>query len=211
MIYDPPLRFESAAPPRRRRRHLLIPALAAAVLLGAGTGLLIRPGQPLSDTPGAPPGASPIPSAGMQIVPGPPSVPAGPPLEVLKPFAAKPLAAPPTIGAARPLARIAARTEATSIPASLQAETQPSFDCASAIGAAETLVCADPRLASADRRMARAWRRAVELGAPTWRLRRDQRDWMIAREAAARDAPDEVADLYDQRIRELEALSPPSP
>ena len=204
MIYDPPLRFESAAPPRRHRRHLLIPGLAAALLLGAGAGFLTRPERPPSD---APPGASPIPSAGMQIVPGPP--PAAPPLEILKPFAARPSADPPAIGAAT----TSALSEATAVPAtaSLQADTQPSFDCASAIGAAETLVCSDPRLAAADRRMARAWRRAVELGAPTWRLRRDQRDWMIAREAAARAAPDEVADLYGQRIRELEALSPPSP
>ena len=192
MIYDPPLRFDSAAPPRRRR-HLLLSGLVAAVFLGAGTGLLSRP--VISEQAHPPSGASPIRSAGVQIVPGPPSLPAGPPLEVLKPFAAKPPAAAP----------------ATAIPASLQAETQPSFDCASAIGAAETLVCADPRLAAADRRMARAWSRAVQLGAPTWRLRRDQRDWMIAREAAARDAPDEVADLYGQRIRELEGLSPSSP
>ena len=211
MIYDPQLRFESVAPPRRRRRHLLLSGLTAAAFLGAGTGLLSRPA--ISEQAHPPPGASPIPSAGMQIVPGPPSIPAGPPLEVLKPFAAKPSAEPPAIGAAATPATTGATTGATAIPAtaSLRAESQPTFDCASAIGAAETLVCADPRLAAADRRMARAWRRAVQLGAPTWRLRRDQRDWMIAREAAARDAPDEVADLYDQRIRELEALSPPSP
>lgn len=151
-----------------------------------------------SDPPGPPQRAAPIPAAGMRIVPAPLAAPAGPPLEVLKPFAAESPPAP---------ANDATLSPAVAAGASLQTDSQPTFDCASAVGAAETMICADPRLAAADRRMARAWRRALDAGAPAWRLRRDQRDWMIAREAAARSAPEEVAELYNQRIAELEALA----
>jgi uncharacterized protein len=103
----------------------------------------------------------------------------------------------PTVAATGPIAS----------PAPQPPEIQASFDCAEALGEAEILVCSDPRLAAADRRMARALRAALDAGAPAWRLRRDQRDWLAARDAAAREAPGEVAGLYGQRIEELESIA----
>lgn len=69
---------------------------------------------------------------------------------------------------------------------------------------AEALLCENPQLAAADRRLARAYREAAEAGAPEWRLRRQQNRWLAARERAAEEAPWAVAEVYDARIAELE-------
>lgn len=69
---------------------------------------------------------------------------------------------------------------------------------------AEALICENPQLAAADRRLARAYREAAEAGAPEWRLRRQQNRWLAARERAAEEAPWAVAEVYDARIAELE-------
>lgn len=69
---------------------------------------------------------------------------------------------------------------------------------------AEALLCDNPQLAAADRRLARAYREAAEAGAPEWRLRRQQNRWLAARERAAEEAPWVVGEVYDARIAELE-------
>jgi uncharacterized protein len=66
------------------------------------------------------------------------------------------------------------------------------------------MVCADPRLAARDRRLTRAYRRALESGVPRGELRDEQADWDDIREDAARVSPEALAQVYDQRIRELE-------
>jgi uncharacterized protein YecT (DUF1311 family) len=81
------------------------------------------------------------------------------------------------------------------------ARTQPA--CA-AESRADALVCADPRLAAADRRLARAYRQAEAAGVEPGRLQRQQARWRAAREAAAEQAPGAVAQVYDARIAELE-------
>nr|QQZ50687.1 hypothetical protein JKL49_04400 [Phenylobacterium glaciei] len=68
------------------------------------------------------------------------------------------------------------------------------------------MVCNDAGLAAQDRRLAASFRRALESGVPPWRLRRQQQSWLDAREDAARNEPGAVADLYDQRIRELDEV-----
>lgn len=81
----------------------------------------------------------------------------------------------------------------------------PSFDCRFARTRAELMVCEDPRLAAADRRLAAAYRRAMDSGVPSGRLRRQQDRWLAARERAA-VSPEAVHMVYQQRIAELESL-----
>lgn len=82
---------------------------------------------------------------------------------------------------------------------------RPSFDCRYARSRSELMVCEDPGLAAADRRLARAYRRALDAGAPYSALRRQQDRWMAARERAA-VSPEAVRMVYQQRIEELEQL-----
>lgn len=72
---------------------------------------------------------------------------------------------------------------------------------------ADVLVCENPSLQAAERQMARAYRQAEDAGVPSQRLRSQQRRWLAARSAAARDNPWAVRDVYDARIAELEELS----
>jgi hypothetical protein len=83
----------------------------------------------------------------------------------------------------------------------------PSFNCAYARSPAERMICGDAQLASLDRQMSRAYRRALDVGVPRHILDRQQAVWMSARERAAEDGPAAVADVYGQRIAELEGLA----
>jgi uncharacterized protein YecT (DUF1311 family) len=83
---------------------------------------------------------------------------------------------------------------------------RPSFDCRYARSRSEQMVCSDPGLAAADRRLARAFRQAVDNGAPYDRLRAQQNRWLAARERAA-VSPAAVGMVYEQRIAELERMS----
>jgi uncharacterized protein YecT (DUF1311 family) len=65
------------------------------------------------------------------------------------------------------------------------------------------LVCADPMLSAADRRLQRAYRQAQSAGVPEWRLRSQQERWLAARSAAAREAPWAVHEVYQARLAEL--------
>jgi uncharacterized protein YecT (DUF1311 family) len=83
----------------------------------------------------------------------------------------------------------------------------PSFDCRYARSRAEDMVCADPGLARADRVLERSYARAVAFGVPRRMLRDEQDDWLAIRESAARYSRSAVADVYRQRIRELNAMA----
>ncbi|HEY8615302.1 lysozyme inhibitor LprI family protein [Phenylobacterium sp.] len=83
----------------------------------------------------------------------------------------------------------------------------PSFNCRYARSPSERLVCSDPELAAADRRLARAYNRAVAAGIPARELRAEQDDWLSIREQAARRSPRAVASVYEQRIQELNELA----
>ncbi len=83
----------------------------------------------------------------------------------------------------------------------------PSLDCRQARTAAERVVCADPVLAEADQRLASAYAQALAAGVPGWRLERQQRRWLRAREDAAHAAPAAVAEVYAARIAELEDMA----
>ncbi|HWD28842.1 MAG TPA: DUF3298 domain-containing protein [Rhizomicrobium sp.] len=62
----------------------------------------------------------------------------------------------------------------------LVALTQPSFDCAKAHSPLEKIICTDPKLAAADRKMADAYRAALSRVSPDGRqaLRDGQRQWL---------------------------------
>ena len=77
--------------------------------------------------------------------------------------------------------------------------------------AAERMLCADPELADFDREMRRDLREAARAGVPPEDLRLGQEDFARRRDAAARRSPDAVAEVYDQRIVELERMISDAP
>jgi uncharacterized protein YecT (DUF1311 family) len=83
------------------------------------------------------------------------------------------------------------------------AQARPSFDCTTARVRAEQIVCSDPQLAAADRRMARAFREARVAGVPYGVLAAQQQRWYRDRDRA--DTPEALAQTYDQRIAELQS------
>lgn len=87
-----------------------------------------------------------------------------------------------------------------------KAGTKAASRCASADPGANA-VCADRSLQAADRELARAYRQAEAAGAPPWRLQEQQRRWIAARAAAAREAPWAVRDVYQARIAELRDMT----
>lgn len=65
------------------------------------------------------------------------------------------------------------------------------------------LVCADPSLSAADKRLSMAYSEAEAAGVSPSQLKRQQARWLQARSAAAREAPWAVHDVYLARIAEL--------
>lgn len=185
-------------------RPMVLAGIGGACVLGLALGLLARP-QLAEDT-RTPGSMKPVEQVRIEVDRDEP-LPAvsGGKLELLPaglkaPRAAPALPAPPP--AALPVSEIQPPARPTRPMA-----RGPSFDCARSASAAEELVCNDEMLAAQDRRLASAWNRAMESGVPMHRLRRQQQRWLDAREDAARHAPEEVADLYDQRIQELDEVA----
>lgn len=180
-------------------RPMVLAGVGGACVLGLAIGLLARP-QLATDTrePGS---MKPVEQMQIEIDRDEP-LPAvkGAKLELLPPGLTVPRPTTPT-----PPARVLPPREIA--PPARPLARGPSFDCADSASAAEELVCGDAALAAQDRRLADAWRRALDAGVPMHRLRRQQQRWLDAREDAARHAPDEVADLYDQRIQELDEVA----
>lgn len=215
---DGDLRLRQDAPPPGRRRPLglWIAGGAGLAVVGALALGLALPGEPPDM---AAPGAETLDIQVAERPAGPATTPApGAPLDVLPQDMAQ--AAPhnpPPEPAPQPDAPLAQAPEPPPFaaedlrqPASLA--FSPSFDCRRARTPAERVVCADPVLAEADQQLAAAYEQALAAGIPDWRLERQQRRWLRAREDAARDAPAAVAEVYAARIAELQdqaALAPP--
>lgn len=102
----------------------------------------------------------------------------------------------------------AARDPSQSAP---PARARPSVDCRDARSYGQRMVCEDPALAAADRRMNRAYARALAAGVPADELQAEQNDWLSIREDAARRSPDAVRSIYEQRIDDLRALATDGP
>ena len=188
------------------RQQVFAAGLVIVPILAAGLGYLASPKldthapmQPVAGTPmqivvGTAPGG---PSAAPVAAPGAP-------LQTLPPDMARAAAANAQaagIGSTTPQAQNGAAITPVSLPAR---QPTASFTCDGALSQAEAMVCGDPGLAAADRRMQRSWRRALESGADPDDLRHDQRDWLRARDEAAADGPQAVAALYNQRIQDLD-------
>jgi len=87
------------------------------------------------------------------------------------------------------------------------APVRPSFDCRGPLTRAQQMVCGDARLAAADRRLSQAYAAALAAGGPHDQLRSEQGDWLAIREDAARYSNRAMLNIYEQRTRELEALT----
>jgi uncharacterized protein YecT (DUF1311 family) len=87
------------------------------------------------------------------------------------------------------------------------APLRTTFDCRNAPTRARAMVCRDAGLAAMDRRMKEAYAAAVAAGAPREELAADQEDWLGVREDAASYSRRAVADIYRQRIDELDAMA----
>lgn len=223
---DADLEAAPAAPPRRRRSTLvlMLAGVAGALVLGVLFGLWARPELIGSKPAATPPAAADPGAAQVPLVVAPPAESEPPPrapgrLETLPPEMA---AAARTQGlpsmAPEPGAETAEPSAAARGSASPEAAESPpspryvsSFDCATARPGAEEMVCEDPALAAADRRMARAYRRAMRSGVDPDELRQEQRDWTAIREDAAMHSHEALAQVYDQRIEELNRIAEAAP
>ena len=216
---DDTLRLQPTEPtPKRTRpRALWIAVGGGLALVGALALGLALPGEPPDM---AAPGAETLDIQVAARQQPPPAPAPGTPLEVLPEAMAKaaPHNPPPT-PPPRPDPDLAQAPrapeappwteEALRRPASMVAPA--TFDCRRARTPAERVVCADPALAQADQDLAAAYDQALAAGVPDWRLERQQRRWLRAREDAARDAPGAVAEVYAARIVELQALADLAP
>ncbi|WP_411288095.1 lysozyme inhibitor LprI family protein [Phenylobacterium sp.] len=104
------------------------------------------------------------------------------------------------------LAKAAAKLEARSTKGAGPIRVAKLDRCA-ASDAGVALVCGNPELGAADRRLQRAYRDAEAAGVPASALQRQQQRWIAARSAAAREAPWAVRDVYQARIAELDDLT----
>lgn len=81
-------------------------------------------------------------------------------------------------------------------------DDQPSFDCDRADTSVLALICSEPELAEADRRLASAYQLALERSDRPSDIRGRQRAWLRARAEAEAEVPG-LLQLYEVRIREL--------
>ena len=208
---------------------VVVSGVAVALVLGLGVGYFARPdlaGPDFAPKPMAP--AAPGAQQGLTIQAGAPQAPpaaiphpAGK-LQVLPPDMAEAaqravLAAAPAAPAVRDVSDVVADPAPPPVAAADPRFASPRMaalagPCPGAAGRAAQMVCSDPDLSAADREMTRTYRRALRSGAqPPDQIRADQRDWLAAREEAARRSPREVARLYDQRIDELNEIADDGP
>jgi uncharacterized protein YecT (DUF1311 family) len=223
-----------APPPRRRlrlppmtRRNLAI-GTAAALVLGIAGGLLLRPdlgSKGYSDStarPGQavpievnhpPPLPAPTSSGKLEVLPPEQAAAARaavapPPVAPVAPSVSYVPAGPPPLPAVSPSAALTPPPAVRQPPPLQAAPPRAGADCSGARSPAEAMVCGDPDLTAADRELNRAYQRALRSGAaPPGALRADQRDWLAIREQAARRSPRAVAQVYQQRIDELNAVA----
>ncbi len=84
--------------------------------------------------------------------------------------------------------------------------TGPSFNCAKVISPVEKIVCADPALASLDRRLLVRYKRGLEASADLEALKASQRRWLNAIRNGCTTAPC-IKKAYERRIVVLEKLA----
>jgi uncharacterized protein YecT (DUF1311 family) len=217
---DEPLRLtldrprRDVRPPRRRAWPIAalagvgVLALAAVVFVAAeqanrrDEAAIRKAGPQLQvDASALPP--APLPQAALdapklQVLPDLPPTPIAPPASDFADPTEEP-ALPQVVEPAAP------DEPAPSAEAAGRDANQP--DCRDAPGLAEAMVCADPDLAAADRRMRAAYVAALRAGAPPDLLGRDQDAWLAAREEAAQWSRRALAEAYRRRIAELRDIA----
>jgi uncharacterized protein YecT (DUF1311 family) len=222
----PAASYEAHPEPRRRALWPMM-ATGAAVLAAFGGGFLLArtdPSPPAAPRPvseaAALAAAQPMNVEVAAVAPIPaPKVAGAAKLEVL------PRSTPPTAFTPRPLPPVPREAPTLAIapaaPAPREVAEAPvardavavapapraSFDCRDAPTRARAMVCRDAGLAAMDRRMKQAYAAAVASGASRDDLEADQEDWLNVREDAATYSRRAVADIYRQRIDELDAIA----
>jgi uncharacterized protein YecT (DUF1311 family) len=218
---------DAPPPPRRNGADKrMLAGIGVACVLGVVGGFIMRPN--LNDQPPAERVATrqaeiPREPEGLGIVvdrvpPPEPVTPLGPPAPQTAPVEGytpqpipRPDAVPPVRASQAPAPRVVngavmrPYSDVVRRPAPRVA-ARPSFNCRHARSQSERMVCVDPRLAAADRRLARAYSEAIQAGVPERVLRRQQDVWLGAREAASRYGPEDVARVYEARIAELQQM-----
>jgi uncharacterized protein YecT (DUF1311 family) len=200
---DPP---PPAAPPRRTRwiGLGLIVGVAVGVPLGLGMGRIIpQPVSPLMvPTENAVSVAAPAPAP--VVAPAPPPPPA--------PIPADPEIAPETPAAnaaGPPPSDVAAATPAPAAPTEDAKEDAPpppaAKRCADAPAPADRAICADHNLQRLQRELRDAYAQALAVHEDRTLLRQHQLAWRADRDGVS--DPDRLAQLYEQRIRKLNAAT----
>ena len=211
-------RRPSPPPSRRPGKGVIAAGLAVALLLGVAGGLAMKPklnDQALGKQ--AQHRVVPLPRepSGLGIVvdrtvtaitqqPPLPVTPVGP--QAPPPYSDPAVAAEPRTHPGPPPSPVVVGSIPERNNPPVRA-VRPAFDCRFARSMADRLVCVDPRLAAADRRMAQAYQHALDVGVPEEVLRRQQEAWLDARDQAAREGPEALADIYGQRIAELQGMA----
>lgn len=219
---EPPLALETATVTVPPRRPYLLPIAGALglCLVGLGLGLAARPDLSAIASPKpapmrpAPAQAQQQAGAQMQVMVLPPApAPVVTPardaarLEVL-PADQRRGASPTRLAAVAPVLQVQAPARPMAVQAvAADASAVERDECRGARSPAEIMVCGDPDLSRADRRLSRAFRAAAQSGVPLGQLRAEQGDWLDIREDAAERSPRAVAQVYEQRIEELEAMA----
>lgn len=222
-------REDGDEPPAPSRGFGWTAGAALLVALAVGAGFVLTRGGWAPKTPAPPPAGTKIEMAAAPEMSTPTLAPSKPVQQDRARSA--PRAPPPVVHlaqAAEPPPRFVDREVSSNASASLPAPapvappvaqpapapTRPSFDCQGAQTRAQQMICSDPRLAAADRRLNQAYAAALAASGSEDELRSEQADWLEIREDAARYSNRAVLNIYEQRTRELEALAedgPPPP
>jgi hypothetical protein len=176
----------------------LVLALVAAIAAAVGWSLT-HPRRPAPEvavatapaTVSSPPAATPpAPVAAEVQAPAPPAaLPAEPPAVRHARAAAPPAKAKTT------------KTANAAAPAP-PAPSKSGLNCANPQTVSRNLAC-DPELQAASQRVGRAYLAALAAGLPPDELRREQNDWLIDRDDAARQSPAALAAALRQRAEDL--------
>lgn len=199
------------APPPRPRANWLIPGAFALVITAALTAVVLIPVEDFR--PAATPAPPPVGVIAAPLVASTGALPDWAVTDPEPPPQPPPKAAPkPRVIPAKAVVKSAAPAPKTLPPLDFSGlekvgtappRIAPSFDCGRAGSEAERLVCDDARLSAADRAVAEAYRRAETAGVSRRALRRQQQQWLAAREQAAQDQPDALVQVYERRMDEL--------
>lgn len=204
-------RADAPRPAKRRRGPAALAAMAATVLVAGGIGWGVAPevlsafSQPSRPT-AAPPQRTLLayePPQPQQAAPAA-SIAEAANLTAKAADDETPTASPPPQRLAMALTATPSRAAATPSPSA--AAHKPANPCLSLPTPGERLVCGYPSLAIQDRQLQQAYDRAVSAGADPREIESAKAQWRQARDRVW--DREQLADLYAQRLREVEGNAP---